>query len=347
LLLLPPPSSLLINRFYTTEFFSEVKKILGEKGIFACSPGSGENYYSKESVILYSSIYNSLKAVFRNVKPIVGNKLYFISSDAEISSSVCSLSEKRGIKNVYVNSDYLSDNMLIKKSAEVTAVIDSGIRQNTFGFPVAGFHYQSYNLSKNLNERMPSIILLVLIFVLPVFSVKRKNLIMYSSAAALSGFEIITLLVLQTVVGNMYLLTGLIIACLMTGLAIGSWINLKRNDSPVIIIIALLLIVFYSCAWLIFNKIPETGNYFLSVVLLLFLIFIPAVLTGQLFNILTHRPGTISDPSSVYSADLAGSAFGFVIVSGLVIPAFGIKMTIILLSTLIFSALLFGTIRSK
>jgi spermidine synthase len=347
LLLLPPPSTLLINRFYTTEFFTEVKKRIGTKGIFACSPGSGENYYNKESVILYSSIYNSLRAIFINVKPIVGNKLYFISSDAEISSSVCQLSEKRKIINQYVNPFYLSDDILSKKSSEVLSVIDPVVRQNTFGFPIACFHYQSYNLSKNLDEKIPSIVLLVLIFVIPVFSVKRKNLIMFSSAAALSGFEIIILLILQTVVGNMYMLIGLITASLMTGLAVGSAINLKGSKSTIIGIIALILVAFYIGTGLIFNKVSETGNNLFSVVLLQVFIFIPAALTGQLFCVMTGKRESFSDPSSVYSADLAGSALGFVIVSGLALPALGIRMTIISLSTLIFAAVLFGTVRNK
>ena len=347
ILLLPPPSTLLLNRFYTTDFFREVKIKTCKNGVFICSPGSGDNYFSKESVVLYSSIFNSLDAVFGNVLPVVGNKLYFISSDAEISSSVCSLSEKKQIKNIYVNSDYLSDDLLAKKSAEVISLIDPEVRQNTSGFPIACFHYQSYNLSKNLDEKIPSVILLSLIFVLPLFFVKRKNLIMFSSAAALSGFEIITLMILQTAVGNMYLLTGLIIASLMTGLAIGSVIITKISDSVFIRIIALSLVAFYICSGLIFNNIPEAGNKLSSVILLLLFIFIPSTLTGQLFSIMTKNKGTYSDPSSVYSADLAGSALGFVIVSGLAIPALGIKMTIILLSALIFAALLFGTIRNK
>ena len=48
-----------------------------------CSPGPGNDYFNKESINLYSSIFNSLSSVFRNVKPVVGNKLYFIASDKE------------------------------------------------------------------------------------------------------------------------------------------------------------------------------------------------------------------------------------------------------------------------
>jgi spermidine synthase len=346
ILLLPPPSTLFINRYYTTEFFEAVKKRIGPKGIFACSPGSAENYYSKESVILYSSIFNSLSAVFGNVRPIAGNKLYFISSDAEISSAICSLSEKWKISNLYVSSNYLSDDILGKKSEEVLSVINTGVRQNTLGFPVACFHYQSYNLSKNLETKVPAIILLGLIFVLPMFAVKRRNLMMFSSAAALSGFEIIILLMLQTIIGNMYLLTGLVIASLMSGLAFGSGINLKKRRTEKVVIVMLLLF-FYFCTGLIFKNIPISENYFISLSLLLLIIFIPASLTGRLFSVMTTANDSFSNPASVYNADLAGSALGFILISGVAIPALGIRLTIILLSAIIFAALLFGTIRNK
>jgi spermidine synthase len=343
ILLLPPPSTLLLNRFYTTDFFREVKNRIGRNGIFICSPGSGENYYSKESIVLYSSIYNSLASVFGNIRPIVGNKLYFVSSDGEISSSVCSLADKRGIKNVYVSSDYLSDDLLTKKSDEVIAVIDPLVKQNTLGFPVACFHYQSYNLSKNLNERIPSVIILIIIFVFPLFSVRRKNMIMFSTAAALSGFEIIILLILQTTVGNMYLLTGLVIASLMAGLASGAIMKMKIAENAVIKLAILLLIIFYICTGLLFNQLQAPGNNTVIVIILLLLVYIPSFITGQLFKTMTNSKMKYSDASSVYSADLAGSALGFVIVSGLAIPIMGIRMTIILLSSLIFAAFLFGT----
>ncbi len=45
---------------------------------------------------------------------------------------------------------------------------------------------------------------------------------MYFSASALAGFEIIILLALQLTVGNMYQLTGLVIAAMMAGLAAGA-----------------------------------------------------------------------------------------------------------------------------
>jgi spermidine synthase len=347
ILLLPPPSTLMLNRYYTTEFFSEIKKKFDKKGVFMCSPGNGENYYNKESTILYSSVFNSLKSVFRNVIPIVGNKLYYVASDGELSSSICSLLSKRGITNIYVSPDFLSDDLLNRKSMEVISFIDHGIRQNRAEFPVACFQYQSYNLSKNLDERIPSIILMILLFAMPVFAIRTKNLIMYSSAAALAGFEIIMLLTLQSSIGNMYQLTGLIIAGLMTGLAVGSGINLPILKVDSYRINAIFLVLFYVFTGLIINKILNAENTFLIICLILILTFIPALFTGQLFRKLTRRNDLFPGPSAVYSADLAGSAFGFIFISGLAVPALGVRITLFLLSVVIFAALLFGTIKNK
>jgi spermidine synthase len=347
ILLLPPPSTLMLNRYYTAEFFSEVKKRLDEKGVFMCSPGTGENYYNKESTILNSSVFNSLASVFSNVIPIVGNKLYYVASDGELSSSICSLLEKRRVNNIYVSPDFLSDDLLNRKSAEVISIIDKRIRKNSAGFPIACFQYQSYNLSKNLSERIPSLILMILVFAMPVFTIRSRNLIMYSSAAALAGFEIIMLLTLQSAVGNMYQLTGLIIASLMTGLAVGSGINLPFIKVYSLKINTIYLIIFYLLTGLFFNNILKAENSFLIISLILTLTFIPALFTGQLFRKLSERNDLYSNPSAIYSADLAGSALGFIFISGLAIPTLGVRITIYLLSALILTAFLFGTIRNK
>ncbi|MBG0858428.1 MAG: hypothetical protein IQL11_02920, partial [Bacteroidales bacterium] len=246
MLLLPPPSTLLINRFYTTDFFINVKKIMNEDGVFACSPGPGENYLNKESLTLYSSIYNSLAAVFRNVVPVAGNKLYFIASDKDLSVSFCRLAEERGIRNVYVNSDFLSDDLIEKKSAEIASLIDRSVRLNTSTSPVACFHYQSYYFSRDIEEKIPALTLMILAFALPVIAVRRRNFMMYFSASALAGFEIILLLALQLTAGNMYQLTGLIIAGIMAGLATGSGVRIKILDSMSLKIKSLIVLTYYT-----------------------------------------------------------------------------------------------------
>jgi hypothetical protein len=345
ILLVPPPSTLLLNRYYTTEFFSEVKKRLKPDGIFMCSPGPGDDYFNKESLNLYSSVYNSLAANFKNVKPVAGNKLYFITSDKPISLSFCKLVAEKQIKNVYVSSDFLEDDLITRKSDEVLALIDHGIKQNRSAFPVACLHSQSYQFSKSLGEKVPAIVLMFFVFALPVLTIKRKNLIMYFSASALAGFEIIILLSLQLMVGNMYQLTGLIIAGLMAGLAVGSGINSSFLNNISLRRKVIFLVVFYIIFGITYNLMIELKGVFIEVILIIVSGFLPAFITGQVFNELTLKVKgkEFSSSPAVYSADLAGSAFGFIFISGIVIPAFGIRISIFLLSALVFTGILIST----
>jgi spermidine synthase len=347
ILLVPPPTTLLLNRYYTSEFLYEIKKRLKPGGVFVCSPGPGDSYFNKESLNLYSSIYNGLAAIFINVKPVVGNKLYIIASDKPVSLSFCQLAKRKNISNIYVNSDYLEDERIIKKSEEVTALINPKIKTNRSAFPIACFHSQSYQFSKYLDEKVPVIVLMSIVFALPLTTIKRKNLLMYFSAASLAGFEIIILITLQLLVGNMYQLTGLIIAGLMTGLAIGSGINSGLMNTISLKIKVIFQILFYIFFALSYNYMLNIKSGLLSVVVILLSGFLPALITGRIFRELAYKSKDFNDSPAIYSADLAGSAFGFIFISGIAIPVFGIQVSVFFLAVLNFAGILFGTINSK
>ena len=347
ILLIPPPSTFLLNRYYTSEFFSEVRKRLKPGGIFMCSPGPGDNYFNKESLNLYSSIYNSLAASFKNIMPVVGNKLYLIASDKALSSSFCKLADKLHINNIYVSSDFLDDVLVTRKSEELVSLIDRGTRENRSGFPVACFQSQAYQFSKTLDEKTPAIILLILVFAVPFGAIKRRNLLMYFSASALAGFEIILLLTLQIMIGNMYQLTGLIIAGLMTGLAVGSGINFSFLNTISLRSKVIYLLMFYMIFGLLHNYILELKSLLFSVITILASGFLPAFITGRIFYELTIKTEGVEMSPAIYSADLAGSAFGFIFISGIAVPLFGIQVSIYLLSALVFGGILFGTIGNK
>lgn len=347
ILLVPPPSTLLLNRYYTSEFFSEVKKKLGINGVFMCTPGPGDTYMNKEYINLSSSIYKSLKANFKNVKPVVGNKLYLIASDKPISLEFSKLVTEKNINTVYVNSDYLDDNLILKKSDEVSALISNGKEENLAAFPVASFHSQSYQFSKNLGEKIPSIIMLVAAFALPVTLVRRRNLMMYFSALSVAGFEIIVLISLQLMVGNMYQLSGLIIAGLMAGLALGSGINIRFLNTISLRNKVIFQMVFYILFGLFYNYFIMIKSGAISVAAIILSGFIPALITGRIFRELNINIPGVADISSVYGADLAGSAFGFIFISGFAVPLFGIQISVLILSLFVFTGILFGTIRNK
>jgi spermidine synthase len=347
ILLLAPPSTLSLNRFYTREFFADVKMRLSQGGVFMCSPCPGDDYLNRESLNLCSSVYNSLAKVFRFVKPVHGQKLYFIASDEEVSVAFCSLAAKRGIKNIYVSPDYLEDDLIETKSEEILSAMIPGTRLNSETFPVAAFHFQAYNLSRNMNEKYPAMVLLVLIFALPAFSVRRKNMLMYFSASALAGFEIIMLLALQLTAGNMYQMTGLFLAAMMAGLAAGSGSKLKLPDGISIRVQSLFLVFYYAVIGISFSQLLEIKHSCPVTAIIILATLLPSFLTGHLFREISNSVSDKSGPSSVYSADLAGSALGFILVSGVLVPLLGIKASLFFLSIMIFAGFLFGVNRNK
>ena len=342
ILLLPPPSTLSLNRFYTLEFFELLKKRLTPDGVFMCSPGPADSYLNQESVNLYSSIFNSMSEVFRHVIPVAGNKLYFIASDKDVSAGICFLAEEKGIRNIYVGPDYLDDDLIKKRSAEILSTIDRKIRKNRITFPIACFHFQSLSFSRDLSEKGTAIALILLIFALPVISVKRNNLTMYFSASALAGFEIIILLILQLAAGNMYQLTGLVLAALMSGLALGAGAHPAFLRSLSLRVKSLGLLLFYILTAMSFSFILQIRGIIIPVMLILIFTIPPAYLTGHIFNELTIHQKSDSAPGSTYSADLLGSASGFILISVVMVPAFGIMISIISLALLIFAGIIFG-----
>jgi len=339
IVLLPPPSSLLLNKYYTSDFFVSVKKILNPGGIFACSPGINPGYFNKESVTYYSSIFNTLKTVFGNILPVGGTKLYFIASDSLLSSSFCRLVGEKKIETLYVGPDYLSDDLIKAKSDEIKSLIDPEVKINRSAVPVACFYYQSFSLSKNTNERIPALILLLVMFGLPVIYIKRDNLIMYFSASALAGFEITLLLVLQLTAGNMYQLTGLIIAGIMAGLAAGSGLKTRISSSGINVAV-ILLAAFYILAGFLAGSLIESHPGRGLIALLILAGLIPSFATGLIFREMTSVNDYDSAASSVYYADLAGSAIGFIVFSGLIIPFLGIKLSLLILPVMIVAGLL-------
>ena len=82
--------------------------------------------------------------------------------------------------------------------------------------------------------------------------------------------------------------------------------------------------------------------------MIMLLSFIPSFITGNIFRELTRNMNTGDKyTASVYSADLSGSAIGFIAVSGFAVPVFGISVTIYFLGLLVFAGFLFGTIMNK
>jgi hypothetical protein len=97
----------------------------------------------------------------------------------------------------------------------------------------------------------------------------------------------------------------------------------------------------------LYNYFLQTENSITATLLILVFTFIPAFITGNIFRELTIKDYDQNNTSGVYSADLSGSAMGFIAVAGFTIPSSGIIITLYFLGTLVFTGILFGTILNK
>jgi spermidine synthase len=347
IMLIPPPSNLLLNRYYSKEFFHEVAAKLGMAGVFLCSPGPADTYLNNESILLYSSVYNSLKSQFRHVLPISGNKLYFLASNNYLSSEICRLAESRKINNTYVSADFLSDDLIDRRSEEIISSLSQSTSENKASVPLAYKSLQAYSFGKTKDQKTIFIILAILLFALPVLSVGRRNALMFLSAFSLAGFEIILLLLLQITAGNIYQLTGILFAALMAGLASGAGIDQRLVNALSIRRRMAILLLFYVIAGSLFNLLSALDGKILPSIIMMILAFIPAFLTGNIFSELSRMGGNDQVISEIYAADLAGSSLGFLLTAAIMIPLIGLQYSIFLMSLFIFAGLLLGTVWNK
>ncbi|HVN59493.1 MAG TPA: hypothetical protein VMT63_14430 [Bacteroidales bacterium] len=344
LLLVPPPSTLLLNRYYTTDFFSIVAGHLNKDGVFLCSPGQGDDYFSKESMQLYSSVFNSLSPVFKNILPVVGNKLYYIAGQDSLSNAFCRLTEAKGIKNTFVSCDFLSDDLTESRTRQFLARIDRKTEPNTLEKPAACYHFQIFNLSRSQASVFPSLVILAIILFIPTVSLKRRNFLMYFSSGALAGYEIILLVLVQSAAGNMYQVTGLVIAGIMAGLAAGSSFVSGLSAKKIILLSSAVLVIFYFSMALVSSELILIRFNAAFIAVAIAISIIPSFCTGLIFRSMTDQE---SNPASVYIADLAGSALTLIVISGIAVPLLGTDNSLFIIALMIIAGLLFGLSGNK
>ncbi|MDD5496729.1 MAG: hypothetical protein PHP46_06495, partial [Candidatus Omnitrophica bacterium] len=110
---LPIPSTLQLNRFYTKEFFENVRSSLKDNGIFAFRLLGSLSYLSPELRDLNGSILNTLKDVFFPVV-IPGYSNIYLASKRELNivpELLLKRLEEKGIHTKIFNKLYLEDRL--------------------------------------------------------------------------------------------------------------------------------------------------------------------------------------------------------------------------------------------
>ncbi|MFC1667299.1 fused MFS/spermidine synthase [Candidatus Omnitrophota bacterium] len=245
---LPDPHTAMLNRFYSAEFFSEVKKILAPGGIFSFSLTSSENYINPEQALYLGSIHNALKKEFQDIKVLPGDTATFLASDKPgiltyDANILIDRLKKRKIHTKFVREYYMPFKLNPQRIKYIQDSIEqSGTTKVNQDFKPVGYlyHLQLW-MSRFYGGRgiLPyfekitlklciSIIIMLFIAVLLIQRLARLSfkipLMLSIGSTGMSEicFQIIVILAFQFLYGYMYYKIGLILTSFMIGLVLGA-----------------------------------------------------------------------------------------------------------------------------
>lgn len=248
------PLSAQLNRYYTVEFFQEVKNILKDGGIFSFKVSSSENYINADLKYFLQSLYLTLKNVFKDVKVIPGDTAIFLASDKTDVLTVDykileERSKERNLDIKYVRDYYLFSKLSPQRVSYIEKILNENISAAiNYDFRPASYFYAtifwlSYfrdsifsALFKTVNENIIWTTFFIAIFFVSLSGLitarnkNIKNIIVPAILAA--GFsqmslQVIILLSFQLIYGYLFYSLGFLLTAFMAGLSLGALFIVK------------------------------------------------------------------------------------------------------------------------
>ncbi len=395
LLNLPDPETAQLNRFYTLEFFEEAAARLAPGGIFSFQLAGAENYISEELADFLRSIHKTLVGVFRDVKMIPGNKIHFFAARSEglLTDDPMKLVARlraRRLKTSYVREYYIPFRMMPDRMQDLATQIAprDGTRMNLDFAPVA-YYFDTALWSKQFHSTFGQwfdslaqvefartaavagvLLASLLIFVLWRFPATRGVRASAGLSVAVMGFtmiglEVLLLLAFQAIYGYVYYQLAIVIAGFMVGMAVGSWLELRRmvhrseggldrRDLRVLAVLQFIAAASGLVLYLLFTLFARVddplGLFLLSQILFPVLAIACGLLGGYQFplaNRLYFTSGGKGGVGTPYALDLLGACLGSLLLSLYFIPVFGFLKTAWLMGILNLMAALAPALLSR
>ncbi|MBC8205406.1 MAG: hypothetical protein H8E87_07840 [FCB group bacterium] len=349
------PLTARLNRYYTVEFFKEVKRILSKGGLFGFSLPASEVFIDDERAEILAGIRRTVAEVFPHNALIPGERCHFIAGrSVEIDAGIfVKILKSRGIQTDFISLYFLPARL----SADRMKFLYESLNKAEAGWINRDFKPMAYLHELTVWERQfnakapgvyariwkinPLIILIIFLILISVISMqKRGGLYEYGVRLAVSiggcvqiSLQIMLILAFQALYGFMYYQQALLITAFMAGAALGSWFACGRlsidyiiNRKKLLIIqaLAVILPVLMLAVLQICRAFGEWG----SVIMIL-----GAVSCGVIGGIqYVYASGSVCGEKAViggalYAVDLMGAALGAVLTGLIIIPVMGIWNT--------------------
>ena len=353
LLNVPEPSTIQINRYYTLEFFRDLKNRMNPEGILSLALLSSTEYQSEDARGINSTMMNTLKAVFKEVLIVPGLRTYFLGSDTKPDVHIGRLVEQRRIENTYVNRYYLDDEALEQRSDLLQRSLIAGAPLNNDFAPVSYYRQVTHWLSYFRSNLWLIVVIAVLFLSFAATQTNAVSAGIFAGGFAASSIEVLLLIAFQILYGYVYEALGLIVTMFMAGLAVGSlWrarivpratashyvrIQLAVALYCFLLPVALLMLQSFRGSAMVVH-----GSIFL-------LTFVIAVIVGVEFSVAADlrrgMPQRVA--SELYGVDLIGSALGALLVAVVLIPLLGVVAASVVPGVLSLSAAVAAVVQRK
>lgn len=260
---LPDPRTAELNRFYTVEFFREAAAKLTPSGVFSFQLSGAENYISPELSEFLRCINKTLRAVFPLVTVLPGEDVHFFATRragvlaVDTGEMLARLRERR-LATIYVREYYLP----FRLSPDRVRDLESQIAPQpatpiNHDFAPSAYYFDVVLWSSRFHTgwngwfaraaRVPfatvagGAFLLLLAVALLVGAARRgshragaRGVSAFCVAAmgfTLMALELLLLLAFQALYGYVYHQLAILIAGVMTGMALGTWLAMRRTGA--------------------------------------------------------------------------------------------------------------------
>lgn len=351
---LPPPSTALINRYYTEEFFRLAAKRLTPKGVFATELPYAPDQPVASLVSLDASVVKAFRAAFSQVLMLPDEDMMLIGSNGDGLSikaeTLVKRYQARGLKNEFVTESYIAYRLTNDRIAQAEALMheEAGVKINREFRPIASFYQTLFWLDHFYPKLSRAYawtaahfwpIAVGLLLLATLVLIRRPSPLMQpATSVAIAGFslmaaEIVIIFAYQTLVGFLYYRLALLIAALMAGMALGVWLanrHIERGGfrAGQLLFLHVMLAAF---SLLLFPALLAIGGLPLGFAqtMLLALAEMAGMLGALVFPFANHlflssTRDAASKTGLIYSADVAGSALGAILPSVIIIPLFGV-----------------------
>jgi spermidine synthase len=367
ILALPDPSTAQLNRFFTVEFFSEIKRVLADGGVLSFALGRYENYVSPELAQLLASAHRSLQQSFADILVLPGGRVFFLASDGPLQGDIAARVEARGVPTKLVNRHYLDAMLTTDRMSDIQRAVSQPAALNRDFSPMLYFYHLRHWMSQftlSFGALQAVLLLLLLVYLIRL---RGPALALFASGFAGSALEVVLLLAFQVLCGSVYHQVGVIVMVFMAGLALGAMLtnhSSRRKEAltgeskidqslltsaatklmdgggkhlaflafVIAALSALLPALLFSL-----NRLSRAIPAFVviqAVIALLTLLL--AVLVGAQFPLANQLQfdGTTTGVSRLYTADFVGASLGALLASTLLIPLVGVMGVCLLTAAL-------------